>query len=135
MLLTKELPNQRFRRLWALLGELDAFACLPKGAVSRDGRFATVWLPRIEVLAKLDVEALVPIRARWPDPALAPLVVRLTPIWCRVTGRSADLTQDDKAGDTKKCLFAKWLGDLFADMDLQRPPVGRVVDIVRSICN
>jgi hypothetical protein len=89
MLLRKVLARgtgERFGRLAALLGELDAAASLPEGTVLRGDEFATDWL---EVLAKLEVEALVPAGTRWPDPGLAPLVARLAPIWCRVTGRTA----------------------------------------------
>lgn len=119
----------------ALLGELDAIvrlAGVPDSAVARAERFARDWLPRIGILAQLNVEDMVPIRERLPDPGLANLIADLEPIWCRVTGRTAALVSKDKEGGSKQCPFADWLGKLLKKAGLPRPPTGRVVDIVRS---
>ncbi len=86
----------------------------------------------VRVLADIELNILVPGSGRWPDPALANLVVGLEPIWYRVTGRTAALISKDKEGELKKCPFADWLGDLLESIGWQRPPVWRVVDIVRS---
>ena len=82
-------------------------------------------------LARFDVNVLVPASGRWPDPALANLVAALEPMWCRVTGRTAGLVSKDKDGEAKTCPFAEWLGELI-EVGFCRPPVGRVVDIVRA---
>jgi hypothetical protein len=137
-LLTKALARgtrERFGKLTALLGELDAIvrlAGVPDSAVARSERFARDWLPRIGVLAQLNVEDMVPIRELLPDPGLAKLVADLEPMWCRVTGRTAALVSKDKEGGSKQCPFADWLGKLLKKAGLPRPPTGRVVDIVRS---
>jgi hypothetical protein len=137
-LLTKALARgtgERFGKLTALLGELDAIvrlAGVPEAAVARADRFVRDWLPRIGVLAELKVEDMVPISQLLPDPGLPNLVADLEPIWCRATGRTAALVSKDNEGDLKKCLFADWLGELLKKAGLPPPPTGRVVDIVRS---
>jgi hypothetical protein len=110
---------------------------LAPGVVSRamKDRAESFWIGGrsvVQVLANIEIEALVPGSGRWPDPPLANLVAGLEPIWCRVTGRTAALVSDDKELDTTKCPFAEWLGDLLESIGRQRLPVGRVVDIVRS---
>jgi hypothetical protein len=90
-------------------------------------------LPVVRALAGMDLAVLVPKKQRlWPDPALANLVAALVPVWCRVTGRTAALISDDETGETKRSPFAQWLGDLLEEIGEQRPPTGRVVDIVRA---
>jgi hypothetical protein len=137
-LLTKALARgtgQRFGKLTALLGELDAIvrlAGVPEGAAARADRFARNWLPRIGVLADLKVEDAVPISELLPDPGLPNLIADLEPIWRRVTGRTVALVSKDKEGGSKQCPFADWLGGLLEKAGLPRPPTGRVVDIVRS---
>ena len=80
-----------------------------------------------KVLADLDLEALVPVSGRFPDPALAHLVAALVP-----TGRTAGLVSIDKEGDKKKCPFADWLGEMHDFLRVPSPPAARAVDIVRS---
>jgi hypothetical protein len=82
-------------------------------------------------LANLDVEALAPVGGRFPDPGLAHLVASLIPIWEKVTRRTAGLVSIDKEGEKKKCPFGDWLDEMHALLDVPRPPVGRIVDIVR----
>jgi hypothetical protein len=83
------------------------------------------------VLANLDVEALVPVGGRFPDPSLAHLVTSLIPIWTKITGRTAGLIKADLVGDAKECPFADWLGEMHDLLGAARPPLGRVIDIVR----
>jgi predicted nucleotidyltransferase len=64
---------------------------------------------------------LVTQTGRWPDPALANLVVILVPVWCRVTGEkktklSTTDTPDNKGVyNSKTSRFAKWLATLISD--------------------
>jgi hypothetical protein len=53
-------------------------------------------------LANLDVEALVPVGGRFPDPGLAHLVASLIPIWKRATGRTPGPISADKEGGKKR---------------------------------
>ena len=94
--------------------------------------FVSNYLPIIRALANIDPNILVRGSGRWPDPALANLVAGLEPIWRQVTGRTAALVSDDETGDLKACPFAAWLGDQLEKVGLSRPPVGRVVDVVRD---
>jgi hypothetical protein len=79
--------NERFGRLAALLGELEARAALAlttrdakfaseyrEGVTARDAKFASEYLPRVSVMAALDVEKLVPTGTRSPDPTLRSLI-------------------------------------------------------------
>ena len=52
-------------------------------------------------LTNLDIEALVPVGGRFPDPGLAHLVASLIPIWKTVTDRTAGLDSIDKVGEKK----------------------------------
>jgi hypothetical protein len=92
-----------------------------------------VCLPAVAALAAMDVEALIPKRGRWPDPALANLVAAVAPVWKRVTGRSARPVSKDKEGDVKVHLFAQWLGGLIGKLGVTPPPPGRVADIARVV--
>jgi hypothetical protein len=88
-----------------------------------------------KVLATLDIEALVPVSGRFPDPGLAHLVASLIPIWKRVTGRTAglistNLVSEDAEG-RKRCPFAEWLDEMHDLLGTPRPSVWRVVDIVK----
>ena len=109
---------------------------LPKGcALSRASMdqimaFMTGGLQVVQVLANIEVNLLVPGSGRWPDPALANLVVGLEPIWRRVTGRTAALVSKNKEGD-KVCPYANWLHELLGKIGLRGPPVKLVVDVVR----
>jgi hypothetical protein len=87
--------------------------------------------PVVKVLANINIDALVPSSGRWPDPALANLVAGVKPIWRRVTGRTAGLISRDRSGDAKDCPFANWLVGLLEQAKIGRPPLGRIVDIVR----
>lgn len=62
-------------------------------------------------LADLQIEALAPAGGLFRDPGLANLVLRVVPIWERVTGRTAGPVSD-KEGDKKKCPFADWLAEM-----------------------
>jgi hypothetical protein len=83
-------------------------------------------------LANLDVNTLAPGPGRWPDPGLAQLVTGLAPVWEKVTGRTAKVVSVDKECSRKACQFADWLGTMHEIMGLSRPPVGRILDIVRA---
>jgi hypothetical protein len=84
-------------------------------------------------LADLDIDTLAPVGGRFRDPGLANLVLRVVPIWERVAGRAAGPVSVDKEGDKKKCPFADWLAEMHDLLVVPRPPVGRVVDIVRWV--
>jgi hypothetical protein len=140
LLLTKALARGTAKRVGgslALLRQIEAvvaLAVVPEGCTSRTAKFVANCLPQIRVLAKLDVENLVPpVRSRWPDPALTALVARVEPMWRQVTGRTALPTSEDKEGDSKTHRFADWLGELLESAGLPRPPIGRIVDIVRFL--
>ena len=90
-------------------------------------------LPALTELAALDVEALVPVGGRFPDPGLANAVARLIPIWKKVTGRTAGPISADFVGDRKKYPFADWLAEMHGLLGVAQPPVGRVLDIVRRM--
>jgi hypothetical protein len=90
------------------------------------------YLPTVRQLANIDLNALAPLGGRWRDPGLPGLVATLVPIWKRVTGRTAGLVSVGKDCETKKCLFANWLGEMLGKIGIRPPPVGRVVDIVRA---
>lgn len=111
-------PQRLKRRLrhWTIISSIDR-AEIAAGA---------------KVLADLDLEALVPVSGRFPDPALAHLVAALVPVWEKVTGRTAGLVSIDNEGDKKKCPVADWLGEMHDFLRVPSPPAGRVVDIVRS---
>jgi hypothetical protein len=83
-------------------------------------------------LANLDIDALAPVGGRFPDPGLAKLVVSLVSNWETVTGRTARLVSVEK-GVRKKCPFADWLAEMHDLLGVPRPPVGRVIDIVRGV--
>ena len=83
-------------------------------------------------LASLNVEALAPVGGRFPDSGLARLIASLVPIWTTVTGRTAGLISASN-DDVKTCPLADWLHEMLDLLGLPRPPVGRVVDIVRLI--
>ncbi len=82
-------------------------------------------------LAGLDVDALAPLRGRFPEPGLAKLVASLIYFWKRVTGRTAALVSVDRDCEKKRCPFADWLAEMHNLLGFAPPPVGRVVDIVR----
>ncbi len=84
-------------------------------------------------LAALDEEILAPTGGGFRDPGLAKLVAGLVPIWKVVTGRTASLISTNAEGELKKCLFAEWLTKMFGHMKLEKPPVGRVIDIVARV--
>lgn len=84
-----------------------------------------------KVLTNLDIEVLVPIGGRFPDPGLAHLVASLIPIWKRATGRTPGPISADKEGGKKKCPFADYLAEMHDLLGVTQPPDGRVVDIVR----
>jgi len=130
--LTKALARgtgERLGRLQALLGELNAVASLTTVATSR--RLATRWLTRIQVLAKLKVETLVPTGTCFPDPALAHLVNRLSPIWIAVTGRTAKSISKSN-GASKNYLFAGWIKEVVREAGFPQPTASQVDIIVRS---
>jgi hypothetical protein len=119
--------GERLGKLPALLGELDAlaaFAGVPEGAMSRAARFEADWLPRIRVLAVLKVEALAPTASGWPDPALPPLVLRLAPLWKRVTGYSLVAMSN---GEQHR--FGEWVRGVVQCAGLPSPPVWSVWDV------
>jgi len=82
-------------------------------------------------LADIEIAELSPTGGRFPDPGLAKLVTALIPVWERVTGRTAGLTSVDEVGDQKTSRFAAWLCEQCSLLEIELPPVGRVVDIVR----
>jgi hypothetical protein len=84
-------------------------------------------------LASLEVDALVPVSGRFPDPPLALLVTALVPVWERVTGREAAGlgTHYKEKLEEKRCLFADWLSEMHALMGLAAPSLWSVIDIVR----
>lgn len=84
-------------------------------------------------LADLQIEALAPAGGLFRDPGLANLVLRVVPIWERVTGRTAGPVSVDKEGDKKKCPFADWLAEMHDLLGVPSPRVGRVVVIVRWV--
>jgi hypothetical protein len=84
-------------------------------------------------LANLDIDALAPVGGRFPDPGLAKLVVSLVSNWETVTGRTARPVSVDKECERKKCPFADWLAEMHDLLGVPRPPVGRVIDIVRGV--
>jgi hypothetical protein len=96
-------------------------------------------LPEIEAfaaardLADLDIDTVSPVGGRFRDPGLANLVLRVASIWTSVTGRTAGPVSVDKFGEEKKCPFADWLAEMHDLLGVPRPPVGRIVDIVRQI--
>ena len=112
-------------------------SAVAQASMDRSKAFLTGGFLVVRVLADIQVNTLVPGSGRWPDPALANLVAGLEPMWRRVTGRTAALIPDNEtqvsSGDAKKCPFAEWLGDLLESIGRQRPPAGRVVDIVRAL--
>ena len=82
--------GQRVSWVASLTGELEALSAtsIAPGADERQKRFIGKWSQHLEILKSLNVDALAPKRARWPDPALPALVFALVPLWRRITQRS-----------------------------------------------
>jgi hypothetical protein len=122
--------GERLGRLEALLGALDsvgALAGVVEGAASRQTRFAAKWLPRVRVLATINVRALVPTRTRSPDPPLGSLVIRLSQLWERTTGYSLvsmSKNEQHRLGD--------WVGKVVYFAGFPSPPEWSVWRIVEA---
>jgi hypothetical protein len=123
---------------WSVLRKtlMRVATSLPLEARAEDSKCGAVeaasdYLATVQDIADLDIDDLVPRKARLPDPALATLVTMLAPMWCRVTGRTAALISANRVGDAKKCPFAEWVNETLKQIGLPAPPVGRVVGVVR----
>lgn len=82
----------------------------------------------IEILATLDVEAVVP-QPGHPNPPLASLVPELMPIWRTVTGTSPYPKSNREGG--KDCPFCTWLSALIKRAGLPCPPTTTLPRLVR----
>jgi hypothetical protein len=123
----RELSDQR-KYLADLLGRLETLSFLsvdPAGGQILSPHGLTTWLPWIDVLADLDVAALVPAKGiRWPDPALPHLVKRLMPMWTRVTDKSVFSTKRIRTGKSKadRHEFGEWVAQTIIRQAGVRPP-------------
>lgn len=129
-------------RLKRQLGTLFFFTAYPDEPPPQVGRpsraqldrartFCIEYGPVLLALADIDVRALSPRSGKWANPAQANLIAALEQVWCRVTGRTSGLTSVNVMGE-KQCLYADWLGQVLAKIDLPSPAVGSVVDVVRD---
>jgi hypothetical protein len=124
--------GQRVSGLASLTGELEALAAtsIAPGAEERQKRFIGKWSPHLEILNSLNVDALAPKRARWPDPALPGLVFALVPLWRHITGRSCLATEMRGTKHPKEHpLFGVWTAEIVCAAGLWAPGEWAVWDI------
>jgi hypothetical protein len=78
-----------------------------RDAASRVLAFSMKWLPRVQVFANLDIDSLAPVGRSLPDPALAPLVACLVPLWERTTGYGRKICSVDE-----RHRFGEWVAGI-----------------------
>jgi hypothetical protein len=119
--------------LAAFSGELSGipFQGLCDSTLERIHGFAAGHLPVIRAIAAFDLN--VPRESgRWPNPALATLVLGVESIWKRVTERTSGLTSIDCASNEKQSLFARWLVEALMRANLHPATLEQVIGIVRD---
>lgn len=103
-------------------------------------------LPVLDILSKIEPDELVPRqRARFPNPAMADLVLALSPIWKRFTGRSltreywVDTSKGKHAthetNNVEDHHYYEWLKSIFdaAGLDTAGLTKGLVDDVARDV--
>jgi hypothetical protein len=124
--------GQRVSWLASLTGELEALSVtsIAPGADERQKRLIGKWSLHLEILKSLNVDALAPKRARWPDPALPALVFALVPLWRRITRRSCLATElRGSRRPTEHPLFGMWTTEIVRAAGLPAPGEWAVWDI------
>ncbi len=124
--------GRRVSGLANLTGELEALSATSRapGADERRKRLTAEWSQHLEVLRSLNIDALVPKRTRWPDPALPALVFALVPLWRRIARRSCLAVELRGSKRPKEHpLFGMWMAEIVRAAGVPAPGEWAVWDI------